>query len=150
MASYTLIGSYSTVQVLGANLLNDVVYCTIQTSPSNVIASMPVEQSVFNKGGTGPELTAFADGIETIMSRDPVIAATGTQALDANNLLVDYVVFTVQYVASSTSPGSVTAEASVPVGLLNQSDPAIADVVLAEADAIIQKVYDDLKSAAGG
>lgn len=150
MAGYILKGSYSTVQVLSPTLVNPVQYCTIQTTPSNVLASMPVEQAVFDAGGTGPELTAFADGIETIMARDPVTSAVGSQTLDPSGLLADNVVFTVEYVPQGTGTSSITAEATVPVGLLNQSDPAIAQVALAEADAMITAVYDNLKNAATG
>lgn len=150
MASYTLKGSYPTVQVLSPTLVQDIQYCTIETSPSNILAAIPVQKSEFDAGTAGPLLTAFADGIETVYGRNPVIAATGTQQIDANQLLADFVTYTVQYVPPGTSGTEITADAPVPVGLLSQSDPQIADVTLAEADAIIQNVYANLKSLASG
>lgn len=150
MAAYSLLASISTVQVLSPTLVNDVVYCTIQTSPSNVIASMPVSETAFNNNGAAEELTAFADGIETIIGRGDVIAGAGAQTIDPNGLLQDQVAFTVAYVPPGSSGTSITAEALVPVGLLSQSDPEIANVVLAEAEAIVSKTYGNLKSAASG
>jgi hypothetical protein len=138
------------VQVLSPSLVNDVVYCTIQTAPSGVIASMPVQASVFNAGGAGPELTAFADGIETMFGRGHVIGAAGAQTIDPSGLLQDQVAFTVQYVPAGSASTSITAEALVPVGYLNQSDPVILEAALNNAEAIITAVYDNLQAAAGG
>jgi hypothetical protein len=149
VAGYSLIASESTVQVLSPTLVNDIVYCTIQTSPTGVIASMPVQADVFNAGQMGPELTAFADGIETIVGRGNVIGGSGAQTIDASGLLQDQVSFTVAYVPPGTTVTSITAEALVPVGYLNQSDPAIAQAALNNAVAIVTTVYDNLKAAAG-
>ena len=68
MASYALLASESTVQVLSPTLTNDVVYCTIHTQPSGVIASMPVPKLAFDANSAKPELTAFANAIEQIMA----------------------------------------------------------------------------------
>lgn len=150
MANYSLKASYSTVQVLSPTLTQDVVYCTIQTVPSNVVASISVSQTAFSNNGANEELTAFADGIEQIMTSANVNAASGGQTIDASGLLADNVVFIVDYEPPGSSGTSITAEATVPVGLLSQSDPAIAEVTMQEADAIINGVYANLKNAAGG
>lgn len=149
MASYSLLASSSTVQVKGANVVQDVVYCTIQTTVSGVIASVPVDQGTFDSGGAGPELTAFADNIETIMGRGHVIAGVGSQTIDPSGLILDQVTFTVEYVPTGTSGTSITAEANVPVNLLSIDDPTIDRVLLDEAEAIIDGVYANLKAAAG-
>lgn len=150
MAGYSLQGSYSTVQVLSPTLVNNVVYCTIQTNPSNVIASIPVEESVFNANQAGVELTNFADAIEQIMTIPSVIAGAGEQSIDQSGLLADNVVFTVQYVSANTAASGVTAEASIPVFTLNFSDQQIGSVLLQDATGIIDAVYANLQSAAGG
>lgn len=150
MASYTLLSSYSTVQVLSSTLVNDVVYCTIQTSPSNVVASLPVQADVFTAGGAGPELTNFAEAIEEAMSHIYVIAGVGRQTIDASGLLADTVVFTVQYPNTATAPTGVTAEAVVPVGLLNYSDAEIGRVLEQQVHDIINAAYASLANAAGG
>lgn len=150
MAAYTLLASNSTVQVLSPTVVNDIVYCTLQTQPSNVIASIAVSQAAFDSNGAAEELTAFSDNIEELMARSHVIAGTGTQSLDPNGLLVDYVAFTVEYIPPGATTSNVTAEALVPVNLISVSDPQINSVLLPQAEAIIDKTYASLQSLAGG
>ena len=150
MASYDLLASNSTVQVLSPTIVNDAVYCTIQTIPSNVIASITISQTSATLDLKPPVLVAFANGIETILGRGHVIAAAGVQTIDPNGLLQEQVSFTVQYVPSGNTPTSITAEALVPVGLLSQDDLIIQETLLAEAEAIIDGVYSSLQSAASG
>lgn len=150
MAVYSLKSHYSTVQVLSPTLVNPIVYATIQTAPSGVIASRPVQEAVFDAGQEGPELTNFANAIEEIMQNPAVIGATGAQTIDPNGLLADNVLFTVQYPAGDTSGSNVTAEATVPVGMLDFSDGQIGQASLANVEKIIADVYANLKSAAGG
>lgn len=150
MASYSLLASESTVQVLSPTVVNDVVYCTISTSPSAVIASIPVQQTVFNANQGASELTNFANAVEDIMTNKAVIGAVGSQIIDANGLIQDNVTFTVQYVPPSSGSSAVTAEADVPAGMLNFSDGEIGSTLLQEVDAIINGVLANLKSLAGG
>jgi hypothetical protein len=149
VAGYGLIASHATVQVLSPTVVNDVVYCTIQTNPSGVIASIPVQQDVFDSGTAGPELTALSDAIEQIMNDANVIAGVGAQTIDANGLLADQVAFTVEYVAPGSSGTSVTAEALVPVTMLNFTDALIGQTSLGNVQAIIDATYQNLVSAAG-
>ena len=150
MATYSIQGSYSTVQVITPTLTQPIQYTTIQTQPSGVIASIALDKAVFDAGTSGPLLTAFTDAIEQIMARTEVIAGIGTQQLDPNGLLTDYVTFTVQYVGPNTAASGVTAEADVPVGMLNFTDGAIGSLLLQEVDAIIAAAYNSLKAAASG
>lgn len=150
MAGYSIQGSYSTVQVISPSLVQPIQYTTIQTSPSGVIASIPLDELDFKAGTASPLLQAFANAIEQIMADPKVIAGIGSQTLDANGLLADYVTFTVQYVGPNTARSGVTAEADVPVGMLNFTDGAIGALLLEEVDAIIAAAYNALVSAAGG
>jgi len=150
VASYQLLASESTVQVLSPTVTQDVVYCTIQTSPTNVIASIPVSTAAFTNNMAAQELTAFANNIETLVGRGHVIGASGVQTIDSSGLLQDQVVFTVAYVPTGSSSSSITADAVVPATMLTIDDPSIDQVLLDEAEAIITGVYDNLKSAAGG
>lgn len=150
MAGYSIQGSYRTVQVITPTLVQPIVYTTIQTSPSNVIASIALDAVDFDGGTSIPILQAFADAIETIMNHPEVIAGIGSQQLDPNGLLSDYVTFTVQYVGPNTAKSGVTNEADVPVGMLNFTDGAIGALLLQEVDAIIATAYNALKAAAGG
>jgi len=150
MASYSIQGSYSTVQVITPTLTQPIQYTTIQTQPSGVIASIALHKADFDGGASSTLLTIFADAIEQIMARTEVIAGIGTQQLDPNGLLTDYVTFTVQYVGPNTPASGVTAEADVPVGLLNFTDGAIGRLLLEQVDAIIATAYNTLQAAAGG
>jgi hypothetical protein len=150
MASYTLQGSYSTVQVVSPSLTIPIQYVTLQTSPSNVIVSMAIDKAEFDGGTAGAILQIFTDAVEQIMQRPEVIGAIGNQQLDVNGLLADYVTFTVQYTGPGAAASGVTAEADVPVGILNFTDGAIGGLLLSEVDAIIQSAYDSLAAAAGG
>ena len=148
MASYALKASYPTVQVLSPTLVNNVIYATIETTPSLVIASMPIQADVFNAGGGGPELTAFADAIEQIMADPRVIAAAGTQSLTTNGLLQDFVTFTIEYVPPGSTGTSITADADVRVASLNFEDAQIGRTLLAAVEAIIDATYTNLEGMA--
>jgi hypothetical protein len=150
VAGYTLIGNYSTVQSISPTIANPIEYCTIQTHPSSVIASIPVQETTFQTNQANVQLGNFANAIEQVMDLPHVIAGVGEQTIDPNGLLADTVSFTVEYVGTSTVPTSVTAEASVPVGLLDFTDGEIGRTLLAEVEAIIDGVYGNLQSAAGG
>ena len=150
MATYSLVGSYSTVQVITPTLTQPIVYTTIQTQPSGVIAAIALAKADFDAGTSAPLIQGFADAIEVIMARPEVIAGIGTQQLDPNGLLDDYVTFTVQYVGPNTAPSGVTAEADVPVGLISTVETFGGHTNLPEAIAMITAVYDALKAAAGG
>ena len=149
MAGYSLIGSYSTVQVLSPTVVNPIEYCTVQTTPSGVIASIPVDETEFQVMGTGPILQAFSEAIETTMADSRVIAGVGSQTIDTNGLLADNVTFTVQYTSASTPASGVTAEAVVPVQLLNFSEEPRDQLNAPQVQAIIDGVYANLQNAAG-
>ena len=148
--SFLLVGSYETVQVLSPTLVNDVVYCTIQTQPHNVTASLPVTKTVFDSGQAGPELAAFARSIERVMDDPRVIAGVGSQTIDDSGLLADNVVFTVQYIDPVLAPNGATALATVGVGLLNQQFTPHQGTASDPVTAIIDGVYANLKAAASG
>lgn len=150
MAAYSLVSSYSTVQVLSPTLTQDVVYCTIRTTPSQVIASLPIDKDFFLKNEGNRELEAFAEAIERTMSLGEVIAGVGSQQIDTSNLLADFVTFTVRYPDPPTAGTSITAEADVPVTLLDFTDPTFGAELWHEVEAVINGVYANLKNVAAG
>jgi hypothetical protein len=151
VAAYSLLGSYATVQVITPTLNYDVVYCTIESVKSGVIASLAVQKETFDGGFAGPLLNDYANNIDLMMTQPGVVAGRGEQTLELSGLLADNVAFTVQYVPPGSTGTAVTAEAIVPSGLLSEGgDPAIERVLLAKAEAIIAQVYANLKAAAGG
>lgn len=150
MAGYAPIASESTVQVLSPTVSNPVEYVTIQTTPSGVIASMPIQKDVFDAGGGGTDLGIFADAIEQIMALDHVVAAAGVQTLDAHGLLADNVSFTVEYVPPGSSGTSITTDVPIRVAELNFADSEIGRTLLANVEAKLDKAYGNLQAMAGG
>jgi hypothetical protein len=149
MASYELLASETTRQVLSATVTEDVEYCTIRTSPSGVICNSPVNKVFFEAGTGGTLLGQFADSVETVMAFPEVIAGTGVQTIDQNGLLADSVVFTVQYIPPGSTTTGITAEVEVPVIDLNFSNQSSAGAEEAAVNKLIQAALANLKAAAG-
>lgn len=150
MASYTLIASTSTVQVLSTTGSQEAVVATIQTAPSGVVASIAVSRVSFDANSAAETLTALADNIETIIGQGKATGGTGTSDLDANGLTEYFVTFTVAYNPPSAPPGQVTVDVDVPVNLISVSDPTINETLLAEAEALIDKAYNSLVALSKG
>lgn len=150
MPGYILVGSLSIVQVLGPKTTAEMVAATIQTKPTGIVATMLVPQDSFDAGTAGQELTVFADAIETIIAQGKAVGGFGSSALDASGLEQYYVTFDVAYRPPGAPAGAVTVEAAVPVGLLNTDDAEIGRLLLGEAEAIVDKAYDNLVALAQG
>lgn len=127
----------------------DVLYCTIQTPATGVVASLPIPQGEFESVNASSELSFFARGIEEVMALPNVIAGRGTQLLDANGLLQDVLVFTVEYVPSTPGATSITAEATVPNAAVMGSSTTPGQPGITAAKAEVDKVYAALQALAG-
>ena len=148
--TFTLLASDQTVQVLSPTVVNDVLYCTIQTIPSGVIASYPIPVEWLGLESSSDRLGTFAHNIEEAMALPYVVAGAGTQTLDANGLLQDMVSFTVQYVQPDTTGTQVTAEAIIPVAYLIGPSILSATPGNPTAKSLLDAVYADLQLLAGG
>lgn len=148
--SYTLIGNAPTIQVVSPTVSYAVEVATIQTIPSGVIASLPVMKEEFDAGTAGPQLTDFANAIETIISQGKAIGGTGTTNLDANGLEEYFVTFTVAYNPTGAPIGAVTTDVDVRIGLLNFTDGAIGAAAEAQVVALIDDAYNNLVSLSKG
>jgi len=150
MAGYAVLTSESTVQVLSPTFSNPVEYVTLQTTPSGVIASMPVQKDVFDAGGGGTDLGIFADAIEEIMALPHVVSAAGEQTLDDHGLLADNVAFTVEYTPPGTTNTSITTDVLIRAAELNFTDGQIGVTLRADVEAQLDKAYANLKAMAAG
>lgn len=148
--SYALLSSFETVQVLTPTLVNDVIYCTIQTHPSGAIVSTPVQTKVFKAGAAGPILSALAQAVEQVLADPRVTAAVGSQTRADTGLLVDNVIFTVEYIDPVHAPYGATAQVTVGVGQLNFGDALIGATLRSGIEAQIDAAYANLQAAAGG
>jgi hypothetical protein len=150
MATYSLIASESTSQVLSPKVVNPVEYCTIQTHPSNVIASYSIAQAAFDQGAANLILDNYATNIEVLMSLGYVIAGQGTQTVDGSGLLQENVIFTVQYVPPDSALAGITADAVVPSHLIYGPGNTSPDSPgMKEAQSIIYNAYRNLEALAG-
>lgn len=149
-SSYTLIASAPTIQVLTPTTSQDIEVAVIQTTPTGVIASYPVDKITFDAGDSGPLLTDFADAIETVISQGKAIGGTGTSDLDVNGLTEYYVTFTVAYNAAGTPPNQVTTEVDVPIAMLSSQSSFRGGSLLGEAEALVNAAYDNLVKMASG
>jgi len=145
-ANYTVIASESSIQVLSPTLTQPIVQTTLVTHPSNVIASLALDQLDFEAGTAGAILEPFAANIETIMGLNIVIAGQGSQSLDANGLIQDTVDFTVQYVNPAVPGSSLTAVVSVPAGMLTATETFGGVGGIAAAEQLINDAYSRLES----
>lgn len=149
-ATYSLVGSYETVQVLSPTLSNDVVLCTIQTSPSDVIAAKAVQKSVFDQGQAGASLLPFAQAIEQVMDDPRVTGAAGDSIRDDSGLIAYVVTFTVTYTDPVRAPYGASADATVGVDMLDFTDATIGRTLRTGVMGVIDSVYANLQAAAGG
>lgn len=150
MASYTLIGSTSTTQVLSTTGSQEAVLATILTVPSNVTATIAVSRTSFDANQAAETLTALADNINNLMNGGHAIGGYGTSDLDNSGLTEYFVTFTVGYNPAGAPPGQVTVDVDVPVNLLSVDDPEINATLLAEAEALINDAYSHLVNMANG
>lgn len=148
--AYNPVGSYSSVQTLGPNAAQNVEVVTIQTIPSNVIATIPVVKAEFDDGTAGPLLTSFAENIEEIMGQGKAISGAPKSELDNSGLTEYYVTFTVAYNATGIPTNSLTADVDVPIGLLSSSDALIGRTLVGEAETLIDETYTNLEKMAAG
>ena len=150
MATYTLIGSVSTIQVLSTTTTQEAVLATIQTNTSGVVVSIPVSQASFDANSAAETLTALANNIETIIGQGKAVGGVGSSDLDASGLTVYFVTFTVGYNPPGAPAGQVTVDVDVPVNLLSIDDPEINQTLLGEAEAMVNAAYNSLVALSKG
>src|SRR5215469_8701240 len=148
-ANYTLLTTASTVQVLSPTLTQPVVDCTLQTKPSGVVFDYWMDQDTFNaeNPNAAPILEAVCAGVEHIMASQPVIAGVGSQQLDPNGLLAQYITFVVAYQVPGSPVGPATLDVDVPVGDFGQDSIAGQNFGLEDAEKRIQQAYASLEAA---
>lgn len=150
---YVLLATEQTVQVLSPTLSQDVIYSTIQTTPSTVVASIAIPQGIDPLGSAAQtgRLHLFANAIEAVLALDYVIGAVGDQEITEAGLITDNVAFTVEYAPPGAATSSITAVGQVPVSVLvaNQAGPGYAPDI-SGAEAILAPIVAGLAALAAG
>lgn len=149
MASYTLQSSYDTVLVVSASEVLDAIFCTIATDGHGAILNRTVPKSAFGSGIDVGLLDSLATAVDQILDGGLAIAATGVQDVDAANLLVDAVLFTVQYVPQAATLGPLTTTVTVPVNVVAVDTSFGSFLTGGSAQDQLQAALDHLKTLAG-
>lgn len=150
MASYQLQSSYDTVQVLSPTSVIDVLYCTIATGRHGAIVQYTVPKKEFQADQGAVILGLFADAVDTLLDAPFVTGATGAQDIDASGLLMDEVIFTIEYTPPTPAAGTITTTAALPVTVVVQDQSLAGLQPGGSAFDQLTTVYDQLKALAGG
>lgn len=149
---YSYLGSFSTVQVLAPDQIQDILRITFRTTPSGIVAYANAPVVSLQAGGVTDALTAaalfagpLADGIERAMASGKVGGITAVQDTDKSGLLQDYLEVTVEYVHSDpTNPGVFDASIRIPAFAFS-SEEFYGTAVGSQID----EVYNQLAALAG-
>ena len=146
-ASYTVLGSYATVQVVSTTSVIDVLRITCRTIPSGVvfsanapyrnIAAVPITQAHVTPDQVAQIAKVFlaplAVGIERMMGSGEVSGAISEQDIDASGLLIDYISATVSYSPNTPAqPLAFTQTVRIPTNAFDEPsfyDPLIGSVI---------------------
>lgn len=149
--SWQLLDSTDTVQVFGPNLVSESLICTIQSFPSGSVLVRVVPQSAFVAGNGGPLCGSLSAAVEQILEAGVAIAATGNMRVDDNELLVDYVDFTVAYVPPVATPGEITTVVPIPVQIITADTSILGGSAgVASAPELLNEAYQRLAAMAHG
>ena len=149
--SYRLLNSVDSVQVYGPDLVAETLVCTFQTFPSGAVLVRVVPQSAFVAGNGGPLVASLSEAVEQIIQAGTATGATGNMRLDANELLVDYVDFTVTYTPPNAVPGEITTVVPIPVQIVTADTSLLGGSSgVASAPELLNEAYQRLAAMASG
>lgn len=144
-ASYIPQGSHRDIQVVSPTQVIDVQVDTGLTVPSSIYFQVPIPLEAW-KAGSGPEYMATtATGLEELAAGLDVVNVYTTQDLDANGLVADFAVATVQIPTPKGKIGPFQTDVYVPIGLLG-TDPAIYNQTVVP---MLEKAVAELEATAG-
>lgn len=96
MASYQVVTSYRTVQVMSASTVLDAEYVVCLTVPSGIGFAYAVPLDSWKAGAAGGLLDVIATQLEELAASNHVVGGVGVQDIDAQGLLSDAVDLTVE------------------------------------------------------
>lgn len=146
--SIRLLNSDPSVQVIG-NLTSDVLICTFQSLPSGSTLILVIDQTDFAAGTGNVLMNELSTEVEDILKAGVATGAVGVQSIDSSGLLQDNVTFTVTYVPSYSTPGTITGDVTIPAYVITGDSFLFASGALQSAPAQIDAEYERLKALAG-
>jgi hypothetical protein len=161
MASYTALGSYTTVKSYAPGTSETIQMVSFVTSPTGVFCEYGVPHDAFVQEGSGagdqPLIQNLADAIEAVASQvSCVTGGTFVQDIDqASGLLTDYVQYFLTYTASSTG-GTFATTVNVPVNDFFTEETGIGGLIIPPSPGFtppadrVGEACAALKALAGG
>ena len=142
---YTIETQRRSIQVRSSGAPLDVQVVGFNTEPSGVYIELPIPYTAWLALQTDFFVAPFALEVEGWLATDGVIGAQWTQDLDAAQLLVDYIEFTLQVSPPSTSQtGPMQTTVRVPFSYFGEDRPLHHSV-----SSLIQPALDTLRATAG-
>ena len=135
MATYKVVNSRRTVQVVSPTQVQDVMVLGVITSPSGVYFERPVplKDWLANPFGPGFYLQPPTDNIEGAMTNPEVIAASYIEDLGSNGLVEGFIQFVFEVPSNDpTRPGPFQATADVPMSEVAAGSLAGGGMISAE------------------
>lgn len=152
MASYDLLYSFRTTQVLSSTLVAQVEMATCQTVPTGIAFTYGVPVDAFGALGTGPGagiLDSIATQIEELVSNMGVVGGYPGDTLDPSNLVTQNENLVVGYVTPQGN--TVYGTATIPMSAFVSSETGIGGVTIGKTPGqYVQDVIATLESLAGG
>lgn len=150
-ANFTVIGSFTTIQVTGATTAVDVLRITATTIPSQVtfVYNAPYNNLVGVKPGdvqgvANLFLGPIATGIERMMGSGEVASALASEDISDAGLVIDYIDATVSYRPTGRNqPAPLTQVVRIPTGAFDE--PSFYDALVGSH---IDGAYQGLKALA--
>ena len=142
--NYISQGTYSDIQVLGSNSVQNVVVVQATATPSGVYFELAIPTISYNAGGEEAFVEPTAEGVNYLANHANVSGVVYTEDLDNNGLIQSYMLATITIPTPAGRTGPFTQQLQVPIGYLGTD----ADIRNAVVDPMIQTVVDRLTATA--
>lgn len=146
--STRLINADPTPQVIGS-LVSDGLLVSFYSLPSGSVLSRWISADDFAQAKGLALQVSLSDAVEQILGEGIAIDAVGVQTIDQTGFLSDNVDFTVRYVPTYSTPGTIDGVVRVPVPTLVADTQFGSFLAGGSAAEIILAEYNQLKAMAG-
>lgn len=145
---YTVVGSYTTVQVLTQTTSADVQAVTIVTKPTGIYTIVLVPLAQWQAGKSAAYLTPPAELLEQLIAGGLVTGAVYVQSTNASDLLAGFMQLTVSYTPSTGLAQPLTTKVMMPMTAIVSLDAFGAYSESDHGDDPIKVAYNQLQATA--
>ena len=140
MATWEIVSSRRTTQVLSPTRVQDVMVIGVQTIPHRVYFERAVPYTDWVQSPVGVALYAEppADNIEYELTSGPAIAASYIEDLDASGLVQGFIEFVLQVESGDPNrPGPFQTTVDVPISVVSQANLGGGGIISQELNAAL-------------